>query len=183
MANPTSAGAKFQEHPMLRKLLAAGAADSMTYWGYVGPSTASGRISFYPSLNNLSVSLEISIDDIIHVEDVPETILPFGAKVIWIKKDASIGRRFEVEGSWSAAVRNDLVEVKKGRLVMQAASATARGRLLVSMQHVPYGLQRVSVNLPCEGVTVPPTSTAVQSAVLARRTNLHPRTPSVRRSQ
>jgi len=120
MANPTSAGAKFQEHPMLKKLLAAGAADSMTYWGYVGPSTASGRISFYPSLNNLSVSLEISIDDIIHVEDVPETILPFGAKVIWIKKDASIGRRFEVEGSWSAAVRNDLVEVKKGRLVMQA---------------------------------------------------------------
>jgi hypothetical protein len=120
MANPTSPGAKFQEHPMLKKLLAAGAADSMTYWGYVGPSTASGRITFYPSLNNLSVSLEIAMDDIIHVEDVPETILPFGAKVIWIKKDASICRLFEVEGSWGAAVRNDLVEVKKGRLVMQA---------------------------------------------------------------
>jgi hypothetical protein len=113
MANPTSPGAKFQEHPMLKKLLAAGAADSMTYWGYVGPSTASGRITFYPSLNNLSVSLEIAMDDIIHVEDVPETILPFGAKVIWIKKDASIGRRFEVEGA--GARRSEMTSSRSRR--------------------------------------------------------------------
>lgn len=120
MPDQRNPGSQLQEHPLLQKLIAGGATNSMVYWGYVGPSPHEGRINFYTSLNDLSASIEIARDDIIHFEDVPEIILPFGAKVIWVKQDASIGRRFDTRGP------DGFAEMVRGRLRMQVPATQIR---------------------------------------------------------
>jgi hypothetical protein len=127
MSSEASWEAKIQDHPLLSKLIREGAADSMTYWGYVGPSRTEGVVTLYPSLENLEDSIEIASADILHVEDVPETILLFGAKVIWVKRDAKVTRRHvgtaesvgTTEAEGTAAPKGNVVEVRKGRLHMQ----------------------------------------------------------------
>ena len=47
-----------------------------------------GWVTLHPSLQNPADSVEIAREDILHVEDVPETVLLFGAKVVWVRKDA-----------------------------------------------------------------------------------------------
>ncbi|MET8862802.1 hypothetical protein ABZW11_07575 [Nonomuraea sp. NPDC004580] len=77
----------------MSKLTGDGAADSTTLWGYLGPSRDDGMITLYPSLENLGDSIEFAKADILHIEDVPETILLFGAKAVWIRRDATVVRR------------------------------------------------------------------------------------------
>lgn len=122
--------AKIQDHPVLSKLIREGAGDSMTFWGYVGPSRKEGVVTLYPSLENLADSIEIAVADILHVEDVPETVLLFGAKVVWVKRDAKITRRHvdtaesvgtleTAETAGPVAPKDSVVEVRKGRLRMR----------------------------------------------------------------
>jgi hypothetical protein len=110
---------RLEENPLLKQLIDGGAATSLIYWGYVGPPTTEARITFYPSLNDLSVSLDIAREDIIHVKDVPETLLPFGAKVIWVKRNSDIGFRYDRAAVAHPKPTDRLVEVNKGRLRMQ----------------------------------------------------------------
>jgi hypothetical protein len=127
MSDDSSWESKLQDHPLLSKLIREGAGDSMTFWGYVGPSRKEKVVTLYPSLENLADSIEIAVSDILHVEDVPETILLFGAKVVWVRRDAKITRRHvdtaEAVGTIETAATVDtvspkgsVVEVKKGRL-------------------------------------------------------------------
>jgi hypothetical protein len=81
------------ENPVLAKLVAAGAANAIPLRGYVGPSTTRGRVSLYPSLDDLSNSVEIASSDILHFEAAPESVLPYGGVIVWLKKDAEITRR------------------------------------------------------------------------------------------
>jgi hypothetical protein len=84
-------------------------------------------VTLYPSLENLADSIEIAVGDILHVEDVPETVLLFGAKVVWVKREAKITRLHvdtaEAVGTIetaetvdTAAPKGAVVDVRKGRL-------------------------------------------------------------------
>jgi hypothetical protein len=102
------------ENPVLAKLVAAGAVNAIALTGYIGPPITGGRITLYPSLADLSSSVEIASSDILHFEPVPETILPYGGVIVWVKKEAEIARR-HVENV-SALPTSNLVEVRAGRL-------------------------------------------------------------------
>jgi hypothetical protein len=120
--------AELQENPLLSRLTRAGVSGSRAFFGYVGPSRE-GWVTLHPSLQNPADSVEIAREDILHVEDVPETVLLFGAKVVWVRKDAQINRghvtpaqamgRQRPEGAGAAGPKDPIVEVEKGRLRMQ----------------------------------------------------------------
>jgi hypothetical protein len=112
MVNETNPNANIPENPLLAKLLVTdGATNAITFRGYVSQSTAEGYVSLYPSLDDLSESLEIAQADILHFSEVPESVMPHGAMIVWVKQDAQITRhRSEI------AKRSDLGEVRAGRL-------------------------------------------------------------------
>jgi hypothetical protein len=137
MTSDSGSEAKIPENPLLSKLTREGAVDSMTFWGYVGPSREEGVVTLYPSLENLSDSIEIARADILHVEDVPETVLLFGAKVVWVRREAKITRRQvdtaetvgtlgTAEAVRAVAPKDNVVEVRKGRLRMRMRTQGAR---------------------------------------------------------
>lgn len=126
---------KLSENPLLAQLTREAMGETITFWGYIGPSENKDIIALYPNLQSPADYVEISRTDILHVEDVPENILLFGAKVIWVRRDAKIGRRrldtAEASLAVPAAVRqlpqdDDIVEVQKGRLRMRMRSPSVR---------------------------------------------------------
>jgi hypothetical protein len=123
-------GAELQENQLLSKLTRAGVSESRTFWGYVGPSRRDGWVTLHTSLQNLADTIEIAREDIVHVEDVPESVLLFGAKVVWVRKDANVNRTRVTSAAAVGRQRpsavggadpgsGDTVEVKEGRLRMQ----------------------------------------------------------------
>jgi hypothetical protein len=80
------ANSKFKPHPIVSKLERTGA---VRIFGYFGGS-ADGVVKVYPSLDDLTVCLQIREGDILHVEDAPEDVLPHGGSAIWVKPDAMI---------------------------------------------------------------------------------------------
>jgi hypothetical protein len=112
MLNETDSNANIPENPLLARLLVIdGATNAITYRGYVGQSSAEGYISLYPRLYDLSESFEIAQADILHFLEVPESVMPHGAMILWVKKDAQITHhRSEI------AERSNLGEIRAGRL-------------------------------------------------------------------
>ena len=76
-------------HPLLSRLLEVGA-NVRAYRGYVGPDKDSGRVRLYPSLGDLSFSIEINKSDIVASAAAPESLLPHGGTVIWVRPDAEV---------------------------------------------------------------------------------------------
>ncbi|MEU1389388.1 MULTISPECIES: hypothetical protein [unclassified Nonomuraea] len=107
-----------EAHPLLVKLLQEGHPDTMTFWGYVGPPYQDGFVTLYPSLEDLSSALDIPLGDVLHIENVPESILLFGAKVLWVRRDAKVVRRQAgtAEASLTSEVAEDAGEIRTGRL-------------------------------------------------------------------
>jgi len=125
-----------EENPLLSRLVReAGVDESITFWGYIGPSSDENVISLHPSLETPRGSIEIAKSDILHVEDVPESILLFGAKVVWVRSDAAIVRhgagtadvvgKLKQQDRVDAAVPANLEEVRSGRLRMQVKAAAS----------------------------------------------------------
>jgi hypothetical protein len=123
-------------HPLLSQLLEVGG-NVRAFRGYVGPDKDSGRVRLYPSLGDLSFSIEINKSDIVATAAAPETLLPHGGTVIWVKPDAEVicrgdtintvaARRTRQAGTLDGLVANvgetvagRLVEVRRGRLNIQ----------------------------------------------------------------
>lgn len=129
MGNAADWEDKLQENPLLSQLVSeAGTEDAITFWGYIGPSSNENAISLHPSLESPHGSVEISKGDIVHVEDVPESILLFGAKVVWVRRDAAITRRggnsadalgkMKRQDTVEAPMPVNVEEVSSGRLRM-----------------------------------------------------------------
>lgn len=134
MSSETDWWGKLQENPLVGKLTRSGSTQSMTFWGYIGESRE-GFITLHSSLENLGDSLEIPVADILHVEDVPESVLLFGGKVVWVRRDAEVIRRQDkVAGTLDKNLRtlasserppgmgaqdDSLVEREEGRLRIQ----------------------------------------------------------------
>jgi hypothetical protein len=98
--------AKLPEHPVLSKLTRERAMGGTAFRGYVGPSSDEDHVTLYSSLESPRSSIEIARADIIHSEDIPEHFKPFGAKVVWVRNNAT------------ATVRH-FVEIQSGRLKMK----------------------------------------------------------------
>ena len=124
-------------HPLLNRLLEVGP-DVRAFRGYVGPDQRNGRVRLYPSLGDLGFSIEINKSDIVAAAAAPESLLPHGGTVVWVKPDAEVrcqGDRINTvaarrprqaggRGSSAASVADTrraagLVEVQKGRLNIQ----------------------------------------------------------------
>lgn len=126
-----------EAHPLLSRLLDVGA-NVRAFRGYVGPSKEDGRVRLYPSLGDLGFSIEINKSDIVATAAAPESLLPHGGTVIWVKPDAAVvchgdrintvaARRPRQAGARDASSANGpqtqragrLVEVQTGRLNIQ----------------------------------------------------------------
>ncbi|MEW9806360.1 hypothetical protein [Mesorhizobium marinum] len=115
-------------HPFFESANRQEATDSVTFMGYCGPSTGNGSMVLYASLNELADCIEVPSEDVLHVEDVPEAVLPFGAKRIWIRSKAKITRRRtgDAEDMTPALGNRKLVAISKGRLKMLTRIRSAR---------------------------------------------------------
>jgi hypothetical protein len=58
--------------------------------GYVGRSGKEGHVRVYPTLDDLSQYIEIREEDIVHSEDVPDTVMEHGASSLWVKGSAEL---------------------------------------------------------------------------------------------
>ena len=121
-------------HPLLTRLLEAGG-DLRAFRGYVGPNSDRGRVRLYPSLGDLSFSIEIDKSDIVASAAAPESLLPHGGTVVWVKPGAEVkchgdrintvaarrprqGRAMDVPSATVNEMQKaaSLVEVQTGRL-------------------------------------------------------------------
>ncbi len=96
MSGETDWRGELQVNPLVSKLTQLTreqSTQSRAFWGYVGQSEEEGSITLHTSLENLGETIEIPVTDILHIEDVPESILLFGAKVVWVRRDAHVTRR------------------------------------------------------------------------------------------
>ncbi|MEU8318935.1 hypothetical protein AB0C33_11250 [Nonomuraea sp. NPDC048881] len=116
-----------EPHPLLVKLLQEGSPDTMTFWGYVGPPYQDGFVTLYPSLEDLNSALDIPQSDVLHIEDVPEDILLFGAKVLWVRRDAKVVRRQAgtAETSLTSEAAEAAGEIRTGRLHLRVKTERA----------------------------------------------------------
>jgi hypothetical protein len=80
---------KLEENPLLSKLLKSGASDSVTFLGYIG-HVDENYINFYQDIFNLSNWLVINTIDVIHYEEAPKSLLPFGGVILWLNKDSKV---------------------------------------------------------------------------------------------
>jgi hypothetical protein len=111
MAEEGDSGAKLTAHPTVEKLVGdnSGFSSGMTVRGYVGPSMSEDRVTVFPTLDDLSQSFELARADVLAVDDAPDSQLPNGGKVIWVKSDAVITRR-------NTKTAQQYVQMHKGRL-------------------------------------------------------------------
>ncbi|HUJ63624.1 MAG TPA: hypothetical protein VLX92_34225 [Kofleriaceae bacterium] len=73
-------------HPLIAKVGASGAVRLLGYFG----ETHDGVVELYPSLEDLSVHLEIPEAAILHVEDAPASELPHDGSAVWVAPDTKI---------------------------------------------------------------------------------------------
>ena len=115
MPDKTDPDVKIPVHPLLANLVGDHEGDAMALRGYVGPPTADGHIMLYPRLDDLSRASEFAREDVLTLEKAPESVLPNGGTIVWIKKNAEvILRRAE---SVKTQAQN-LVGFRAGRLII-----------------------------------------------------------------
>ncbi|WBB59780.1 hypothetical protein O7599_30200 [Streptomyces sp. WMMC500] len=85
------AGTSVPEHPLLR-ILQPHAPKAKMFCGYVGSANSSDHIRLYANLYDLSQCVEIRRADVLHVEEAPAHLLPFGGSVLWLDSDAAVVR-------------------------------------------------------------------------------------------
>jgi hypothetical protein len=117
--------AKIPEHPLLAKLGVSGATNVTSLRGYVGPATTDAHVRLYASLDDPSESVEFAHNDVLHYAATPDTVLPFGGTIVWLKKDAEVTFH---RAERSAAVKADpnALEVNRGRLRIQVRGGGLR---------------------------------------------------------
>jgi hypothetical protein len=160
-------------HPLLSRLLEAGT-NVRAFRGYVGPDKDSGRVRLYPSLGDLSFSIEINKSDIVASAAAPEWLLPHGGTVIWVKPDAEVvcrgdqinivaARRPRQAGALDVSPANvDVMQTAAGRLV-----DVQRGRLNIQLR--PRVMSSCA-SCTCSSCETHPSCTSNCNQVMAKRT-------------
>lgn len=78
-----------KRHPLVKKLQQE-PSGTVRLQGYVGPSERDGYLSLYADLADLSECVEIPESAIVHHEEAPEEVLPYGGTFLWVKADAEV---------------------------------------------------------------------------------------------
>ncbi|MBN8994136.1 MAG: hypothetical protein J0H94_02850 [Rhizobiales bacterium] len=109
------------EHPFFTSVARDGSGVLLaSFMGYVGPPAGEDTLTLFAAIDTPTDSVEIPLRDIVHVEDVPETTIPFGAKLVWVRDGARIVRRRTATAEAAVeAQRRHAVELGKGRLRMR----------------------------------------------------------------
>lgn len=114
---------KIEDHPLLTKLGLSGATNATSLTGYVGPSGNADTVRLYSSLENLSESVEVLRKDILHSASTPDTVLPYGGTIIWLRKDSQVTFHrsqhtavFQPADNLQAPAAGDPLVVSRGRL-------------------------------------------------------------------
>jgi len=58
--------------------------------GYVDEPPSDGVVRLHPDLVDLSVSIDISTDDIVATRDAPTETMPLGGVVVWVPRTAEV---------------------------------------------------------------------------------------------
>ena len=99
-----------QEDPVVARLVSGSAPKGLTsFTGLLGRSTKPGRWLLYPSLD-MSLSIEIAEEDIVHSEHLPAEKSPFGSlggTRIFVKKGAEVTTTRTVSHTHEAGVAGD----------------------------------------------------------------------------
>ncbi|ANI39402.1 hypothetical protein [Mycolicibacterium vaccae] len=80
---------KIEVNPLLSRLLSHGV-EAGVLRGYVGPAKKPGTVRLYPTLGFLHLYYEIDEDDIVDTAPAPETVLPHGGTILWVRNDADV---------------------------------------------------------------------------------------------
>jgi hypothetical protein len=75
---------------LLAELLAKKTGETVTYIGYIGPEEGPDQVVLYQDLEDLSKCVSIKTNDIVHYVAAPESLLPFGGVILWLKKDSDV---------------------------------------------------------------------------------------------
>jgi hypothetical protein len=127
MAKEGTSGRKIRQDPRLARLLAEGTGNVTILRGFAGPSERDGYIRLFPSLADLSRSVEIAEADIIDSADVPHNDL--GKIMVWVKRDSKVTFNQSNTSDYGPGVgrrperRVGLTEQRTGRLRMQVRTA------------------------------------------------------------
>jgi hypothetical protein len=158
-------------HPLLSRLLEVGA-NVRAFRGYVGPDKDSGRVRLYPSLGDLSFSIEINKNDIVASAAAPESILPHGGTVIWVKPDAEVvchgdrintvaARRPRQAGALVSSANVAETQTAAGRLV-----EVQTGRLNIQLR---TRVMSTCASCSCSSCETNPSCTSTCNQVIAKR--------------
>lgn len=132
----TAVGDDIVLHPALVKFAADGSPDVVALSGFLGPSSRDGYIILYRDLRSLEQSLEVRASDVLHIEDIPESVVPYGAKTLWVRKDADLAHRTATVRRAEATVPDPgFVESRAGRLRMRRRAGVERAADCTSECH------------------------------------------------
>lgn len=127
-------------NPLLDKLVTEGrAANLMTLRGYVGRSSEAGTVTLHPSLNDVSLSIEIAREDIVQFTKAAESELPHSGTVLWVRKDAKVTVRSVVQvqadqlGGVTRRTLPMVSAVDRAADSVENATELRRGRLRIQM--------------------------------------------------
>jgi hypothetical protein len=90
MAQPPHSPHTQPVNPAISKLREAGGSGPAQFTGWVGSGAADGRTRLHLDVNALSYYVEFGNVDAVHWADIPEAVMPFGAKTVWLRGDARV---------------------------------------------------------------------------------------------
>jgi hypothetical protein len=90
MAHPPQPQSPQPANSIITKLRDAGGPGPAQFTGWVGSGAADGRTRLHLDINSLSYYVEFDNSDAVHWTDVPEAVMPLGAKTVWLRGDARV---------------------------------------------------------------------------------------------
>jgi hypothetical protein len=140
-----------KEHKLARKLAKRGAEEggggAVKLKGYVGSSDSPDTVCLYLTLD-FDECVYVKKNDILHVEEAPESELEMGGTYIWVKKDAEITHS-----------RTESIKEKAGFLEGEIARAQLRPSEMAGlpgqMIPIPPRTIRSCGIVPCGPITFP----------------------------
>lgn len=77
-------------NPTISKIQKLGGRSGAPFVGWVGSGAGEGHTRLHLDINALGYHIEFENGDVMHSMDVPESVMPFGAKAVWLKADARV---------------------------------------------------------------------------------------------
>jgi hypothetical protein len=85
-----TARAALPVNPHLSALQQAGGRTPAHLFGWIGDGAPAGKSRLHVHINQPGYYVEFSNADVVHSADLSESVLPFGAKAVWLKPDARV---------------------------------------------------------------------------------------------